>query len=133
MNGAGARSLPGLVRLSPDADCAVPKWASGRFVKGPSQPIMWQLSKSDVVERARRGVPRSGGRWFRLVTWVVAREPEHRVRLHWIGFRDGEVDVDVNVMAAGTLERSDGKRGSATRHPCQAHMFAALGTVWLIQ
>jgi hypothetical protein len=99
--------------------------------------MMWQLSKSDVVERAPhklvRGVPRSGGRWFRLVTWVVAREPEHRVRLHWIGFRDGEVDVDVNVMAAGTLERSDGKRGSATRHPCQAHMFAALGTVWLIQ
>ena len=59
----------------------------------------------------------------------MARVPEHRVRLHRIGFRAGDVDV----MAAGTLERSDGKRGSAPRYPCQAHMFAALGTVWLIE
>jgi hypothetical protein len=41
----------GMVRLSPDADCAVPKWASGRFVNGRPQPLMLQLSKSDVVER----------------------------------------------------------------------------------
>jgi len=55
----------------------------------------------------------------------VARKPENRVRFHWIGFGDSDVDV----MAAGTLERSDGKRGSATRHPCEAHAFTALGTV----
>jgi hypothetical protein len=51
------------------------------------------------------------------------REPENRVRFHWIGFHDSNADV----MAAGALQSSDGKRGSATRYPCEAHAFTALG------
>jgi hypothetical protein len=41
-------------------------------------------------------------------------------------------DGDMDVMAAGTLERSDGKRGSVALYPCQAHAFTTLGTVLLL-
>lgn len=56
---------------------------------------------------------------------VEASKPEHRVRFHRVGFDRRNMDV----TAAGTLERSDVKPGWSGRQPCQQHALMALGTV----